>query len=294
MSVVWLREKNGLTGTKYEEMDSQYNVEKGHATHVRITVDEYEKLLSTIASYKKKLSEEQTAHQKDVNAEKKKSVEANNTVVDKVNEAMKKATERVAIAEAEAERQKNLNKNLLRIARERANAKRGLQPKKSHCGYRFSGKITQTKVKAGYDKKSGVIYADAWTATLESPYDATIPIHQIEDQVFKDLRGSDGILNKLYVNYWTLKNDPDRIWKGDYQSAIDDEVNPEKKNYLFDYKFMINPKSQLWEIQITTTKSIRPLDEMMGPRRRKKEQEEAKKKEIVDDFPLFDRLAPDL
>ena len=52
MSVVWLREKNGFTGTKYEEMDSQYNVEKGHATHVRITVKEYDDLLKRISTAK--------------------------------------------------------------------------------------------------------------------------------------------------------------------------------------------------------------------------------------------------
>lgn len=52
--------------------------------------------------------------------------------------------------------------------------------------------------------------------------------------------------------------------KGNYVDAIDEKDNPEKKNYLFDYKFMVNPKSRLWEVQITTTKSIRALAEMMG------------------------------
>lgn len=292
MAVTWLREKNGLTGTRYDTVEHRYDIDNGNATHVRLTVDEYDNLKDTIESYKRKLSEEQEAHQIDVRAEKIKSKQDHDGIVDKANEAIKKATERASIAEAEAERQKNLNKNLLRIARERANSKRGIQPKKSH-GYRFSGKIMQTKVKAGYDKKTGAIYADAWTTTLETPYDATLPIHQIENQIFKDLMGEDGILKKLYVNYWTCENDPNRLWKGDYQSAIDDEVNPEKQNVLFDYKFMINPKSRLWEIQITTTKSIRPLVEMMGPRR-KKQEEVKKKEEIIDDFPLFDRLAPDV
>ena len=70
-------------------------------------------------------------------------------------------------------------------------------------------------------------------------------------------------MNRLYVNYWMFR-DSTKLWKGDYLSAIDEKDNPEKKNYLFDYKFMINPKSKLWEIQITTTKSIMALEEMMA------------------------------
>jgi len=173
------------------------------------------------------------------------------------------AKQRVAEAEAERDRQTNLNNNLLRITRERANSKRGLQPKKEHHGYRFSGKIMQTKTICGHDKKEGAIYTDVWTATLETPYDGTIPIHQIEDKIFADLKGTEGILSKLYINYWTF-NGSDKLWKGNYVDAIDEKDNPEKKNYLFDYKFMVNPKSRLWEVQITTTKSIRALAEMMG------------------------------
>ena len=263
MAVTWLREKNGITGTSYAKVVDRYNDEKGEATHVRMSVEEYDKLLSTISSYKSKLSAEQTAHKNDVAAEQAKSTQDHNSIVKQANDAIGKANARAEAAEAETQRQTNLNNNLLRITRERSNAKRGLQPKKKHSGYRFSGKIMQTKTISGHDKHTGAIYSDVWTATLETPYPGTIPIHQIEDKIFEDLKGTDGILNKLYVNYWTFQ-DSTRLWKGDYQSAIDEKDNPEKKNYLFDYKFMINPKSKLWEIQITTTKSIRALDEMMA------------------------------
>lgn len=121
----------------------------------------------------------------------------------------------------------------------------------------------QTRTVSGHDRRTGNSYADVWTATLESPYPGTIPIHQIEDKIFEDLKGEDGILGRLYVNYWTF-NDSSRLCKGSYQSAINETDNPEGKNYLFDYKFMINPRSNLWEIQITTTKSIRTVENMMA------------------------------
>ncbi len=267
--------------------------EKHSATHVVLTMEEYDGLLYNIRSLESKLSNEVTNHKDDVSEINRQAATYKQRVDEEIQNVRAAAEERVRIAEEERDRQSNLNKNLLRITRERANAKRGLQPKKEHHGYRFSGKIMQTKTICGHDKKEGALYTDVWTAILETPYDGTIPIHQIEDKIFGDLMGEGGILKKLYINSFTWKDNPSRIWKGTYTEAIDGvDAN---KNYLFDYKFMVNPKSRLWEIQITTTKSIRPLDEMMGPRRRKKEQEEVKKKEIVvDDFPLFDRLAPDL
>ena len=78
--------------------------------------------------------------------------------------------------------------------------------------------------------------------------------------------GVDGILEKLYVKYWKIKG-TSTLWKGTYADAIKDSND---QNYLFDYKFMVNPKSGLWEIQITTTKSIRALSEMMNPPKDKK------------------------
>lgn len=60
----------------------------------------------------------------------------------KVQEAEAKAARAVADLEEELERercensyQRGLNKNLPRIARERANADRKLKPKKDHTGY---------------------------------------------------------------------------------------------------------------------------------------------------------------
>jgi hypothetical protein len=37
----------------------------------------------------------------------------------------------------------------------------------------------------------------------------------------------------------------------------------ENRNILFDYKMMANPKSGFWEIQITTTKPIPVIPDLM-------------------------------
>lgn len=231
--------------------------DKHSPTHKLLTNAEYEDLNDEIARLKRLVSQKEEAVKKINDA----AISYKKKVAEEAQAVKDEAARRIEVAEAERDRQTNLNNNLLRITRERANAKRGLQPKKEHHGYRFSGKIMQTKVISGHDKKEGAIYTEVWTATLESPYNATIPIHQIQDKIFEDLKGTDGILSKLYIKYWTYQDSP-VIWKGTYADAM--KNNESKENYLFDYKFMINPKSQLWEIQITTTKSIRALAEMMG------------------------------
>ncbi len=249
---------HNLTGWHQED-------EKHDATHMLLTIEEYEDLVndrrSAIAAREKMKSDAQRYKQNaDYDAQK-----AIKTANDKAAAQVEQMKKRMDAAESEAERQTNLNRNLLRITRERANAKRGLQPKRTHSGYRFTGKIMQTKVVAGHDKKEGTIYADVWTATIETPYNATIPIHQIKDSIFADLKGDNGVLEKLYIHYWGIKDSAD-IWKGTYAET---KENAEKfdqtgENILFDYKFMANPKSGLWEVQITTTKSIRALAEMMA------------------------------
>lgn len=236
---------------------------------VRLTKREYEDICEKIENLNIQISNERVAHQQEIKKAQAEAVQYKKKADAEAARTMSVAFGKVAAAETqieaakmETQRQTNLNNNLLRIMRERANAKRGLQPKKTHSGYRFSGKIMQTKTVCGYDKAEGALYADVWTAILETPYDGTIPIHQIEDHIFSDLMGTEGILSKLYINYWCFNGDENRIWKGKYQDAVGED-NPQKENYLFDYKFMVNPKTRLWEVQITTTKSIKALSEMM-------------------------------
>lgn len=250
--------------------------EKHDATHMLLTLEEYNSLCN---QRDRAISAKNKAERDAQDFKRRAEQEANASVREARNAAAAQIAQmqsRVDAAEAETERQSNLNRNLLRITRERANAKRGLQPKKTHSGYRFSDKIRQTKTISGHDKKTGAIYTDVWTATLETPYDGTIPINQIRDRIFADMMGQEGILKKLYVEYFTYQNNDSVIWKGTYTQAL--EGADANKNYLFDYKFMVNPKTRLWEVQITTTKSIRALAEMMDSHPPKRSKSQPKRK----------------
>ena len=239
--------------------------EKHRATHMLLSLEEYETLC-----------DERDQAIRDRNEMKQAAKDYKRKADSKANDAIREANDNATVqieqmrvrmesAEAEAERQTNLNRNLLRITRERANSKRGLQPKKEHSGYRFVGKIMQTKTICDHDKKEGAIYTDVWTTTIETPYDASIPIHQIKDKIFEDLCEEGGIFEKLYIISWICTESGD-LWKGTYAETMENakKFEQEGRNILFDYKMMANPKTKLWEIQITTTKSIRALAEMMA------------------------------
>lgn len=239
--------------------------EKHRATHMLLSLEEYE----TLCDERNEAIRARNKMASDAKAYKEKADTSARVAIRDANDNAAAQIEQMRVrmetAEAEAERQTNLNRNLLRITRERANAKRGLQPKKEHIGYRFVGKIMQIKTICDHDKKEGAIYTDVWTTTIETPYDASIPIHQIKDKIFEDLREEGGIFEKLYITSWIYKESGD-LWKGTYAETMENakKLDQEGKNILFDYKMMANPKTKLWEIQITTTKSIRALAEMMA------------------------------
>lgn len=256
--------KTGFTGKVTYEPSSD------GGPYVILEKDEYSKLSHNCDVYERWYESEKKSHQQDLDKAKRDMEKyridcdehAEAVISAEVSAAKKAAGEKVAAIEDELKKQSGLNQSLLRIMKERANAKRGLQPKKKRSGYRFAGKIMQTKTISGHDKKTGALYTDVWMTTLETPYDAGLPFDQIEGRIFADLMGNSGILlGSLKVTYWTVQVDDRKPWKGPYMAVADDIKKG--KNYLFDFKFMANPRSGLWEIQITTTGPVFMNPELM-------------------------------
>lgn len=253
MSVVWLREKNGFTGTKYEEMDSQYNVEKGHATHVRITVKEYDDLLKRIS----------TAKENAENA-KKKQYQAEDQMREGIKQAKREAEETIengkkAIA-AEVQQLKedkiyaeNEREQLLEIMKNRANAKRGIKPKKQHDGYvvlrseqyEFSHQLS----------KSNRETLTLWRTVVQTPID--IGMHAPEAKklihdAFLHKFGARLGFQKLSVNGNSLSENIQAVNNEEWSKAV----------YLLDIKYRQNTKTRLWEVTYVHNGAITIPEEM--------------------------------
>ncbi len=235
--------------------------EKREPTHKLVSNEEWVQLANYMNLLKKKIKEkDQSLRDKDAeigNIRDEYDIE--------ITAIKKKAAEDALRLQTEVERQMGLNENLLRITRERVNAKRGLQPKKKHLGYRYIGKITQIKVVKERSKKDGNIYGSAWTATMETPYDVTVPLTQIKDRIDSDLFGEFGICSKIHIHILPV-DDADgkkKVWTGEYLDLPEKLIDGDNGNYLYDLKYSANPKSRLWEVQLFTTSAIEALPELL-------------------------------
>ena len=176
------------------------------------------------------------------------------------------AVERAERAEAELKRQKYLNGNLKRIARERANQDRNIRPKKEHDGYlvmssrqwveNYEYTYTDEEYEAldyQFKRSHPKPYkerrkADVWKSIIQTPYDASLPLDQIRGQVESEIGD---VLDSIGCQSW-LKPE----YNGEfYDFGTNEEGYP--KNGMYKWKYQANYKAGFWELEIFTTKSLR-------------------------------------
>lgn len=234
---------------------------KHDATHVFLTTQEYASLNATIKHLKSENAELSQKHRNELLSIKQEAEAYKNKLAQEAAAKIGEAQKRADAMEKEANRQKQLNENLLRISKERANAKRGLQPKRKHSGYRFVGKIRQIRVVKSREKGKATTYALVWTATIETPYAATIPIETITDKVASELAE---MLGKISIGVLVMTNDEKIMWRGSYTEAVKTCNEQKLRDVVFDHKYMANAKSGFWEIEITTIKPIAATAAMLA------------------------------
>ena len=88
---------------------------------------------------------------------------------------------RMAELEQAVSQAEGLNRNLLRICRERANADRNIRPKKQHDGYL----VLQSR--EWRERLSDKSVMQTWKSVLQTPYDASMEPEIAEKQIFDDL-----------------------------------------------------------------------------------------------------------
>lgn len=208
-------------------------------------------------------------------ATKKATADANRKANDAMIAARRSAQEAAGLredleeAQKAIENEKFLNSNLQRIMRERANQARGITPKKQHDGYivlksrqwtesypvevwdtedhenRYGGNH-RLAIRKGYlsiENRSAVL----WRSTLQTPYDASIPLNQIQGSVLGEDLWDKGILQELGCQSM-CGNGPN----GKYTPREEDRG----KNLLYRWIFEANYRSGLWEMDLFTTKAL--------------------------------------
>ena len=252
-----------------------------YLAEVRLTADEYEKIYRRITIAEKAAERVNEDAKRRVDEEradmKRRMAEFEKKAVDEAERRVRAAEVRredeesmVAGLEAELDRQRNLNINLKRIARERANAMRGLKPKKGHSGYVvLSSEQYRQRYRMEHDydewrsehprasRKSFRAYedftADAWRTVLQTPYDASIPINQVRWDVMLEIAEM-GFFSDIGIE---AVQDEER--NGEYFSHELEGMDGAMREAccLYRWSFKADYRTGLWEMVLYHTKSIR-------------------------------------
>lgn len=185
-------------------------------------------------------------------------IDKNNNLINQLNKAKKIINN----LKDDIKVEKAKNDNLMRIMRERANAKRGLKPKKEHDGYiPLFNKETVFCFKYKKLNKIQSINYNVWKLKLETPYSSKLEL----DFIVKDIE------NYLLHSYQDLKFDI--LSRFNFNSLVEKEnINDVKrfkdimkntdKVYVFNIKYEVNFKKGLWEIELLSNREIKIREDL--------------------------------
>ena len=239
----------------YKTLDSL----DGECTHVIQTRQEYEMLLNQRDRAKREKEEAERAAAREISRVKQEAAHEADRAAQRA-QAQIDVLQQVERKTAEIADQRALNANLLRISRERANADRGLRPKKVHTGYVVvMSSEKEIRYKNGRNK---LLTAKVWETVLQSPYSVDFTESQARQLIEEDLLArKNGLLADVGITM---------ICSGSsYENLIETENWKEIKaahNTLFSRQLRANYRVGYWEYIIQHTKplGIVPADMRAG------------------------------
>jgi len=230
-------------------------VSGGHSdsecTHVILTEGEYAKLLRQISNAEQEARNIKYDTDKVIN---RMQSDTQSRIAHIEREAAKTVAEwekALADEQRESELQRGLNANLLRIARERANADRKLKPKKEHTGYVVvSSMEKEHRYKDGNRRWCAVML---WETVLETPYTVDFEVEEVR-RLIQELFQSDEEGNWLIVKIGITGNYP----KGYADMICDKDWREVYRNYnvMLERRLKANYRTGFWEIIFLHTKPL--------------------------------------
>ena len=220
-------------------------------THVILTKKEYDQIYSEKAKAEREVSSTKYEAERAINDARR---GAQYTAQQAAAEAQKKVEAMEADLAAEragGAHQRALNANLLRIAKERANADRKLKPKKEHTGY-----VVATSEEREYRYRDGKKWKKAklWETVLQSYYSVDLTEEVARTQIERDLfpKGETWLIAEIGIS---------GRYGGRYEGMIEDTSVSEdflKHNILLagQERLRANFRSGYWELVFMHTKAL--------------------------------------
>lgn len=157
----------------------------------------------------------------------------------------------LAAEQKESALQRGLNANLLRIARERANADRKLKPKKEHTGYVVvSSMEKEHRYKDGNGRWHTVVL---WETVLETPYTVDFCVEEVRhliQELFQDDEDGNWPIEKIGITGDYPKGYANMIYDKDWRE--------EYRNYnvMLERRLKANYRTGFWEMIFLHTKPL--------------------------------------
>lgn len=233
----------------YKEVPGGYTDQE--CSHIILTKKEYDQQLREISAAK------QEALNARYNADRE-IQEARNYAKNQIAAAESAASKKVADLERalaaeqkESALQRGLNANLIRIAKERANADRKLKPKKEHTGYVVVASMEKEhRYKDGNRRWHSVML---WETVLETPYAVDLEVAEVRrliQELFQKDEAGNWLIQRIGINgnypkgYAEMIDDKD--WREDYRQY----------NVMLERRLKANYRTGFWEISFLHTKSL--------------------------------------
>lgn len=222
-------------------MGYQKETKTKKATHVALTIEEYDELQEEIRNAnneKEKSIKELTGKIRQYVAQSDKQMFE---IKEKAEKRVNTLQNELNISSNEITRLEDLNANLKRICKERANSKRNLIPKKEHHGYMVLDSQQYTYNFHLGDKKT-VYTVPCWKVRIQSFYDSSIPYETVVNELSNDLMNTYGStlnIQSLYPNGSLERKSATelkKLWEND-------------KNFIFKTSYRSNMKTGFWEVE---------------------------------------------
>ena len=153
-------------------------------THVILTEAEYVKLMRKITDAEQLARTTKYEAEREIDSARRDADYKIRQNVEKAKQTIKRWSEALDAERAESGHLRSLNENLLRIARERANADRKLKSKKEHTGYSV---VFSTEKEYRYGKGKNIIRVMLWETVIQSPYSIDLPEGLVRKQITDEL-----------------------------------------------------------------------------------------------------------
>ena len=214
------------------------------------TKQEYETLLNQCNRAKREKEETERAAAREISRVKQEAAHEADRAAQREQAQIDDLLQQVERKTAEIADQRALNANLLRISRERANADRGLRPKKVHTGYVV---VTSSEKEIRYrGGRNKLLTEKVWETVLQSPYSVDFTESQARQLIEENLlTEKNGLLADVGITLICHGNG--------YETLTEVENWKEIKilhNALFSRQLRANYRVGYWEYIIQHTKPL--------------------------------------